>query len=138
MLVLRRRGIREEPADGGVGDSGGSAEDCARGGYQGRDAASCARGGETAEEQSEYLPAGDRGDSLQAGDREERSAIAPGEIRPGIDTLPAYREGRSEDVAAAGGIRVFAGRSPAASDLVAIYEDVGAVLMTLSTSSVPS
>src|SRR5215475_2385306 len=41
-------------------------------------------------------------------------------------------------VAAAGGIRVFAGRSPAASDLVAIYEDVGAVLMTLSTSSVPS
>jgi hypothetical protein len=36
------------------------------------------------------------------------------------------------------GLRVFAARVPAASDLVAIYEDVGAVLMTLSTSSVPS
>jgi hypothetical protein len=33
---------------------------------------------------------------------------------------------------------VFAARVPAASDLVAIYEDVGAVLITLSTSSVPS
>jgi len=32
---------------------------------------------------------------------------------------------------------VFAGRSPAASDLAGIYKDVGAVLMTLSTSSVP-
>jgi hypothetical protein len=29
-------------------------------------------------------------------------------------------------------------RIPAASDLVGIYEDVGTVLMTLSTSSVPS
>ena len=29
-------------------------------------------------------------------------------------------------------------RIPAASDLVGIYEDVGAVLMTLGTSSVPS
>jgi len=36
------------------------------------------------------------------------------------------------------GLRVFAARVPAASDLVGIYEDVGAVLMTLSTSSVPS
>ena len=36
------------------------------------------------------------------------------------------------------GLRVFAGRVPAASDLVGIYKDVGAVLMTLSTSSVPS
>ena len=36
------------------------------------------------------------------------------------------------------GLRVFAARVPAASDLVAIYEDVGAVLITLSTSSVPS
>ena len=35
------------------------------------------------------------------------------------------------------GLRVFAARVPAASDLVGIYEDVGAVLMTLSTSSVP-
>jgi hypothetical protein len=33
---------------------------------------------------------------------------------------------------------VFAARVPAASDLVAIYKDVGAVLITLSTSSVPS
>ena len=36
------------------------------------------------------------------------------------------------------GLRVFAARVPAASDLAAIYEDVGTVLMTLSTSSVPS
>jgi hypothetical protein len=36
------------------------------------------------------------------------------------------------------GLRVFAERIPAASDLVGIYEDVGAVLITLSTSSVPS
>src|ERR1035437_975635 len=36
------------------------------------------------------------------------------------------------------GLRVFAVRIPAASDLVGIYEDVGAVLMTLGTSSVPS
>jgi hypothetical protein len=36
------------------------------------------------------------------------------------------------------GLRVFAGRIPAASDLAGIYEDVGAVLITLSTSSVPS
>ena len=35
------------------------------------------------------------------------------------------------------GLRVFAARVPAASDLVGIYKDVGAVLMTLSTSSVP-
>ena len=42
-----------------------------------------------------------------------------------------------EDVAPAGGLRVFAARVPAASDLVGIYKDVGAVLMTLSTSSVP-
>ena len=34
------------------------------------------------------------------------------------------------------GLRVFAARVSAASDLVAIYKDVGAVLMTLSTSSV--
>ena len=33
VLVLRRRGVREEPADGGVGDPAGSAEDRARGGY---------------------------------------------------------------------------------------------------------
>ena len=45
--------------------------------------------------------------------------------------------GDLESVAAAGGIRVFAGRSPAASDLVGIYKDVGTVLMTLGTSSVP-
>ena len=43
-----------------------------------------------------------------------------------------------ENVAAAGGLRVFAGRIPAASDLAGIYEDVGAVLITLGTSSVPS
>jgi hypothetical protein len=43
-----------------------------------------------------------------------------------------------ENVAAAGGLRVFAGRIPAASDLAGIYEDVGAVLIALSTSSVPS
>ena len=36
------------------------------------------------------------------------------------------------------GFRVFAGRIPAASDLAGIYEDVGTVLITLSTSSVPS
>ena len=36
------------------------------------------------------------------------------------------------------GFRVFAGRSPAASDLIGIYEDVGTVLITLSTSSVLS
>src|ERR1022692_4327935 len=36
------------------------------------------------------------------------------------------------------GCWVFARRGPAASDLVGIYEDVGAVLITLSTSSVPS
>ena len=35
------------------------------------------------------------------------------------------------------GLRVFAARVPAASDLVGIYKDVGAVLITLSTSSVP-
>ena len=51
---------------------------------QGRDAARFARSGEAAQEQSEYVPAGDRGDSLQAGDRQERSAAAPGEVRPGI------------------------------------------------------
>ena len=33
---------------------------------------------------------------------------------------------------------MFAGRIPAAGDLVGIYEDVGTVLITLSTSSVPS
>ena len=33
---------------------------------------------------------------------------------------------------------MFAGRIPAASDLVGIYEDVGTVLITLGTSSVPS
>ena len=33
---------------------------------------------------------------------------------------------------------MFAVRIPAASDLVGIYEDVGAVLITLSTSIVPS
>jgi hypothetical protein len=44
----------------------------------------------------------------------------------------------AESVAAAGGFRVFAGRGPAASDLIGIYEDVGAVLITLSTSSVRS
>ena len=43
-----------------------------------------------------------------------------------------------KNVAAAGGIRVFAGRGPAASDSAGIYEDVGTVLITLSTSSVPS
>src|ERR1019366_5123560 len=36
------------------------------------------------------------------------------------------------------GLRVVAVRIPAASDLVGIYEDVGAVLITLGTSSVPS
>ena len=36
------------------------------------------------------------------------------------------------------GLRVLAVRVPAASDLVGIYEDVGAVLMTLGTSSVLS
>src|SRR5260370_19417877 len=35
------------------------------------------------------------------------------------------------------GFRVFAGRDPATSDLAGIYEDVGTVLITLSTSSVP-
>ena len=43
-----------------------------------------------------------------------------------------------ENVAAAGGLRVFAGRIPAASDLAGIYEDVGTVLITLSTSIVHS
>ncbi len=37
--VLRRRGVCEEPADGGGRDPAGSAEDRARGGRQGRDAA---------------------------------------------------------------------------------------------------
>jgi hypothetical protein len=36
------------------------------------------------------------------------------------------------------GYRVFAGRIPAASDSIGTYEDVGTVLITLSTSSVPS
>jgi hypothetical protein len=36
------------------------------------------------------------------------------------------------------GYRVFAVRIPAANDLVGIYEDVGAVLITLSTSIVHS
>jgi hypothetical protein len=36
------------------------------------------------------------------------------------------------------GLRVIAGRIPAASDLVGIYEDVGTVLITLGTSSVLS
>jgi hypothetical protein len=44
----------------------------------------------------------DRGDSLQTGDRQERSAVAPGEIRPGINTLSAY-ERSCRSVAAAGG-----------------------------------
>ena len=47
--VLRRRRLREERADGGRRDSAGSAEDRARGGWQGRDAARDARGGEAAE-----------------------------------------------------------------------------------------
>src|ERR1035438_5540375 len=54
------------------------------------------------------------------------------------DGFSAWREGPSESVAAAGGLWVVARRSPAASDLVGIYEDVGAVLITLGTSSVPS
>src|ERR1039458_727101 len=46
---------------------------------------------------------------------------------------------RSYEVRCGGrGLRVFAVRIPAASDLVGIYEDVGAVLITLSTSIVPS
>jgi hypothetical protein len=54
------------------------------------------------------------------------------------DTLRASQGSLAGNVAAAGGYRVFAGRIPAASDLAGIYEDVGAVLITLSTSSVPS
>jgi hypothetical protein len=58
--------------------------------------------------------------------------------REELDTLRASQGSLAESVAAAGGLRVFAGRIPAASDLVGIYEDVGAVLIILSTSSVPS
>src|ERR1017187_9246454 len=46
---------------------------------------------------------------------------------------------RSYEVRCGGrGLRVFGVRIPAASDLVGIYEDVGAVLITLRTSIVPS
>src|ERR1039457_4611338 len=46
---------------------------------------------------------------------------------------------RSYEVRCGGrGLRGFAVRISAASDLVGIYEDVGAVLITLSTSIVPS
>src|SRR5664280_1124930 len=45
---------------------------------------------------------------------------------------------RSRERCGGRGLRVFAVRIPAASDLVGIYEDVGAVLITLSTSIVPS
>src|ERR1035441_4063986 len=53
------------------------------------------------------------------------------------DTLSAWREGRSGALrrpGLAGLCRAY----PAASDLAGIYEDVGAVLITLSTSSVHS
>src|ERR1039458_8356116 len=56
------------------------------------------------------------------------------------DTYP--RQSGLEFVAAAGACGGPRGhpavRIPAASDLVGIYEDVGAVLITLGTSSVPS
>src|ERR1035441_10641983 len=45
---------------------------------------------------------------------------------------------RSRERCGGRGFRVFAVRIPAASDLVGIYEDVGAVLITLSTSIVHS
>src|ERR1035438_1438279 len=45
---------------------------------------------------------------------------------------------RSRERCGGRGLRVFAVRIPAASDLVGIYEDVGAVLIALSTSIVPS
>jgi hypothetical protein len=53
------------------------------------------------------------------------------------DTL-GLASGLFRGVTAAGDLWVVARRIPAASDLVGIYEDVGAVLITLGTSSVPS
>ena len=48
-----------------------------------------------------------------------------------------YKIGSIRERCGGRGLRVFAARVPAASDLVGIYKDVGAVLITLSTSSVP-
>ena len=39
----------------------------------------------------EHLPAGDRGDPGAHGDREERSAAAPGEVRPGVKPVAMQR-----------------------------------------------
>src|ERR1035437_6517731 len=54
------------------------------------------------------------------------------------DTLRAGEGSLCGERCGGRGLRVFAVRIPAASDLVGIYEDVGAVLITLGTSSVPS
>ena len=58
-------------------------------------------------------------------------------IHPARDTT-GLRGGLSETLRRPGLPGCFAGRDPAASDLAGIYEDVGTVLMTLSTSSVLS
>ena len=54
------------------------------GGGQGRHAARGAGRGAAAEVEPEYVPAGAGGDSGADGDREERPATAPGEVRPGV------------------------------------------------------
>ena len=56
----------------------------ARGGRQRRDAARQPGSRQGAEEQPEYLPAGDRRDSRPHRAGEERPAAAPGEVRPGV------------------------------------------------------
>ena len=49
-----------------------------------------------------------------------------------------YPKRRRRERCGGRGLRVIAGRIPAASDLVGIYEDVGTVLIALGTSSVLS
>ena len=55
-----------------------------RGGRQGRDAARQPRSGQAAQVQPEHLPAGAGGDPGPHRDRQERRAVAPGEVRPGV------------------------------------------------------
>src|ERR1019366_2292683 len=56
----------------------------------------------------------------------------------GARDTSGLRRGSFRERCGGRGLRVFAVLIPAASDLVGIYEDVGAVLITLSTSIVPS
>src|ERR1035438_4406750 len=55
----------------------------------------------------------------------------------GARDTSGLRRGSFSERCGGRGLRVFAVRIPAASDLVGIYEDVGAVLITFGTSIVP-